>query len=150
MLGVAMHYWWWVLALLLIAGEVMAPGVFLLWIGIAAAAMGIVTWVIPGLGVLVQAVSFIALAVVSCVVYWKWLRPRLARHDDPAARTLSRRAEQMVGRRYVLSEPIINGRGKAHVADGQWLVEGPDLPRGAEVEVVAVDGALLKVRVVAR
>ena len=30
-----MHYWWWVLALLLIAGEVLAPGFFLLWIGIA-------------------------------------------------------------------------------------------------------------------
>jgi membrane protein implicated in regulation of membrane protease activity len=143
-----MHYWWWVLALLLIAGEVMAPGVFLLWIGIAAAVMGVVTWVIPGLGVLTQAVLFIGLAAVSCVVYWQWLRPRLARYDDPAARTLSRRGEQMLGRRYVLSEPIVNGRGKARVADGQWLVEGPDLPLGAEVEVIAVEGALLKVRAV--
>ena len=148
MWGLAMHYWWWVLALLLIAGEVMAPGVFLLWIGIAAAVMGVVTWVIPGLGVLTQAVLFIVLAAVSCVVYWQWLRPRLARHDDPAARTLSRRGEQMLGRRYVLSEPIVNGRGKARVADGQWLVEGPDLPLGAEVEVIAVEGALLKVRAV--
>ncbi|HEX7370774.1 MAG TPA: NfeD family protein [Rhodanobacteraceae bacterium] len=149
MWGVPLHYWWWVLALILIAGEVLAPGFFLLWIGIAAAVMGAVTWVLPGLGIVTQAILFVVLAFVSCVLYWTWLRPRLARGDDPAARTLSRRGEQMIGQRYVLIEPIVNGRGKARVGDGQWLVAGPDLPLGAEIEVVGVDGALLKVRAVA-
>lgn len=149
MWGVPVHYWWWVLALILIAGEVLAPGFFLLWIGIAAAVMGIVTWLLPGLGPLVQAVLFVILTFASCVVYWKVVRPRLARNDDPAGRTLSRRGEQMIGQRYVLVEAIVNGRGKARVGDGQWLVAGPDLPVGAEVEVVAVDGSMLKVRAVA-
>jgi inner membrane protein len=54
----------------------------------------------------------------------------------------------MIGQRYVLIEAIVNGRGKARVGDGQWLVAGPDLPVGAEVEVISVDGALLKVRAV--
>jgi membrane protein implicated in regulation of membrane protease activity len=54
----------------------------------------------------------------------------------------------MVGQRYVLVEPIVNGRGKAKVGDGQWLVSGPDLPVGTEIEVVAVDGAMLQVRAV--
>ena len=141
-----LHYWWWVLALVLIAGEVLAPGFFLLWIGIAAAVMGIVTWVVPELGVIAQAVLFVILAFASCLCYWKFIRTRLARNDDPAARTLSRRGEQMIGQRYVLIEAIVNGRGKARVGDGQWLVAGPDLPVGAEVEVVGVDGVLLKVR----
>jgi membrane protein implicated in regulation of membrane protease activity len=149
MWSVPLHYWWWVLALVLIAGEVLAPGVFLLWIGIDAAVMGIVTWMLPGLGVLAQAVVFVILAFASCVCYWKFIRARLARGDDPVAATLSRRGEQMVGQRYVLAEAIVNGRGKARVGDGQWLVAGPDLPAGAEVEVIAVDGALLKVRAVA-
>ena len=143
---VPLHYWWWVLALLLAAGEVLAPGFFLLWIGIAAAVMGIVTWVLPGLGALPQAIVFVLLTFASCLLYWKFIRTRLARHDDPAAATLSRRGKQMIGRRYVLAEAIVNGRGKARVGDGQWLVAGPDLPAGAEVEVVDVDGALLKVR----
>jgi len=55
MWAVPLHYWWWVLALILIAGEVLAPGFFMLWIGIAAAVMGVVTWVVPGLGALAQA-----------------------------------------------------------------------------------------------
>ncbi|MGH8183053.1 MAG: NfeD family protein [Rhodanobacteraceae bacterium] len=149
MWGVPLHYWWWVLALVLIAGEVLAPGFFLLWIGIAAAVMGVLTWVVPGMDVLAQAIAFVILAFASCVFYWRFVRACLARNDDPAARTLSRRGEQMVGQRYVLIEAIVNGRGKARVGDGQWLVAGPDLPVGAEVEVIGVDGALLKVRAAA-
>ncbi|HLI16930.1 MAG TPA: NfeD family protein [Rhodanobacteraceae bacterium] len=150
MLGVPLHYWWWVLALVLIAGEVLAPGFFLLWIGIAAAVLGAVTWAMPGLDVLAQTVLFVILAFVSCVLYWRLIRPRMVRNGDPAARRLSRRDDQMVGQRYVLIEAIVNGRGKARVGDGQWLVAGPDLPAGVEVEVVGVDGSLLKVRAVAQ
>jgi membrane protein implicated in regulation of membrane protease activity len=51
-----------------------------------------------------------------------------------------------VGQRLVLVEPITNGRGKARVGDGAWMVAGPDLPAGTEVEVVSVSGSLLQVR----
>jgi membrane protein implicated in regulation of membrane protease activity len=55
----------------------------------------------------------------------------------------------MVGRRVVVVEPIVNGRGKVKVGDGAWLAEGPDVAAGTEVEVVAVDGTTLKVRALA-
>ncbi|EIL99652.1 hypothetical protein RHOFW104T7_05930 [Rhodanobacter thiooxydans] len=142
------HYLWWILALLLIAGELLLPGYFLLWIGLAAAATGVVLWLDPALGMLAQAVLFGLLAFASCVGYARWLRPRLARRVAGDER-LNRRAEQMIGQRYELIEPIVNGRGKARVGDGQWLVSGPDLPRGTTVEVVAVDGTTLKVRAAA-
>lgn len=142
------HYLWWILALLLIGGEVLLPGYFLLWIGLAAAAMGVVLWVVPDIGMLGQAVLFGVLAFAFCVGYARWLRPGLERRQGGDER-LNRRGEQMVGQRYELIEPIVNGRGKARVGDGQWLVSGPDLPRGAMVEVVAVDGATLQVRATA-
>jgi len=146
MLGqIATHYLWWILALLLIAGEVMVPGYFLLWIGIAAAAMGVLLWVLPGMGVLLQAVLFALLALAACLAYARWLRPRIERRA-PGGERLNRRAEQMIGQRYELVEAIVNGRGKVRVGDGQWLVSGPDLPLGSTVEVVAVDGTTLKVR----
>lgn len=146
--SIAMHYLWWILALLLIAGELLLPGYFLLWIGLAAAAMGVVLWVDPALGLLAQALLFGLLAFASCVGYARWLRPRLERRASGDER-LNRRAEQMIGQRYELVEPIVNGRGKARVGDGQWLVSGPDLPRGATVEVVAVAGTTLQVRAAA-
>lgn len=145
-LASALHYLWWIMALLLFAGEVLMPGFFLLWIGIAAAAVGLVMLVFPGLGLLAQAVLFAVLAFASCMVWWQVLRPRMGRDDDPSAENMSRRGAQMIGRRYVLVEPIVAGRGKARVGDTQWLVEGPELPRGAEVVVEAIEGATLKVR----
>jgi len=149
MLGqIATHYLWWILALLLIAGEVMVPGYFLLWIGIAAAAMGVLLWLMPGMGLLLQAVLFAVLALAACFAYARWLRPRIERRA-PGSDRLNRRGEQMIGQRYELVEAIVNGRGKVRVGDGQWLVSGPDLPLGSTVEVVAVDGTTLKVRAAA-
>lgn len=145
-MNVPTHYLWWVLALLLIAGEVLVPGYFLLWIGIAAAVMGVIVMFVPILGVLPQAIGFVVLAFVSCIVYWKFVRPRLQRDVAPEAAGLNRRGARMIGQRYVLSTAIVDGRGKAHVGDGQWLVEGPDLPVGATVEVIGVEGTTLQVR----
>jgi hypothetical protein len=139
------HYLWWILALLLIAGELLLPGYFLLWIGVAAALMGVLLWVAPGLSLLTQAILFGLLAFAACFAYARWLRPKLERRAPGSAR-LNRRAEQMIGQRYELIEAIVNGRGKARVGDGQWLVSGPDLPLGSTVEVIAVDGTTLKVR----
>ena len=139
------HYLWWILALLLIASEVMVPGYFLLWVGLAAAAMGVVLWALPTLGLLAQALLFAVLAFAFCFAYARWLRPRVERRAASDDR-LNRRGAQMVGQRFELIEPIINGRGKARVGDGQWLVTGPDLPLGAAVEVLAVDGNTLQVR----
>jgi len=145
--NVALHYLWWIVALLLIGGEVILPGYFMLWIGIAAAAMGVVVLAAPDMSALAQAVVFAAFAFVSCFVYWKVVRPRLDR-VPPGNERLNRRGEQLVGQRFVLCEAIVHGRGKAKVGDGMWLVTGPDLPLGATVEVVGIDGTTLSVKAV--
>ncbi|MGO4702752.1 NfeD family protein [Dyella sp. 2RAB6] len=141
---VATHYLWWIVALLLIGAEVLLPGYFLLWIGLGAAATGLLVWVVP-LPVLGQATAFVLLAFLSCAIYWYQVRPRLRRQDRSESR-LNRRGEQNIGRQYVLAEAIVNGRGKARVGDGLWLVSGPDLPVGTTVEVVAVEGNTLQVK----
>lgn len=140
------NYGWWLVALILIAAEMIAPGYFLLWIGLAAGVMGLVALILPGLSVLAQVLIFGALAIASCWGYWTFIRPLAEHRDDQPL--LNRRGAQMVGQRFVLSEPIVNGRGKVRVGDGSWLAEGPDLPAGSEVEVVAVDGTTLSVRAV--
>ena len=143
--SIAAHYVWWIVALVLIAVEVIMPGYFMLWIGIGAAATGVLVLVAPGMSLLVQAVAFAVLAFASCAIYGYALRPKL-QHDDAGEIRLNRRGEQLIGGRYVLIEAIVNGRGTARVGDGQWLVSGPDLPAGTTVEVVAVEGTTLKVR----
>jgi membrane protein implicated in regulation of membrane protease activity len=119
--SVAAHYLWWIVALVLIAIEVIMPGYFMLWIGIGAAATGLLVLVMPDLSLLIQSIAFAVLAFVSCAVYWYGLRPKLQR-DEPGDDRLNRRGEQLIGKRYELIEAIVNGRGKARVGDGQWLV----------------------------
>ncbi|WP_300619676.1 NfeD family protein [Dokdonella sp.] len=137
------NYGWWLLALVLIAAEMIAPGYFLLWIGIAAGVMGLVTLLVPNLPVLAQVVLFGVFAVVACLVYWKFIRPIAEQRDDQPL--LNRRGQRMVGRRVIVCEAIVNGRGKVRVGDGEWLAEGPDAPEGSEVEVVDVAGTTLRV-----
>jgi len=105
----------------------------------------VVLLMVPPLGLLIQAVLFALLAFAACVLYARVLRPKLDK-SEPGSETLNRRGERMIGQRYELIEPIINGRGKARVGDGQWLVNGPDLPLGSLVEVTAIDGTTLQVR----
>ena len=142
--NLATHYGWWLLALLLIGAEILAPGFFMLWIGVAAAAMGVILIVLPDLSFPAQVILFVVLSLASCFLYWKFIRhARNAVTDQPL---LNRRAEHYVGRRYVLDSAIVNGHGKARVGDSLWLVEGPELPAGSPIEVVSVDGTTLKVR----
>ena len=144
--NLATHYGWWLLALVLIGVEIVAPGFFMLWIGIAAAAMGVISLFAPDLSFGWQAVLFVVLSLASCFLYWKFIRSvREAVSDQPL---LNRRAEQFVGHRYVLDSAIVNGQGKARVADSLWLVVGPELPAGARIEVVGVDGNTLRVQAV--
>ena len=137
------HYGWWLLALALVGVEMIAPGYFMLWIGIAAAAMGIVTWLLPALPPLLQAVLFALFGVASCVAYWKFLRPLAEQRNDQPL--LNRRGERMIGRQVLVSDAIVNGRGKVKVGDGEWLAEGPDLPVGSEVTIVAIKGTTFTV-----
>jgi membrane protein implicated in regulation of membrane protease activity len=142
--NLTVHYGWWLLALVLIGAELMVPGFFMLWIGIAAAVMGLILMFLPELSFPTQAVVFVALALVSCYLYWQFVRNAARERSDQPQ--LNRRAEQYIGRRFVLDTAIVNGHGKARVGDSLWLVEGPELPAGTAIEVVDVDGSTLKVK----
>ena len=134
---------WGALALVLFAAEALAPGAFMLWIGIGAAAVFVLVAVFADIPLLWQVVAFVLLSVVSIQCYRQWGRKRARETDAPL---LNRRAEQLVGRVVALDQPIVAGIGRAKVDDAFWVVAGPDLPAGTPVRVVAVDGMTLKVQ----
>ena len=134
---------WAVLALLLIAAETLAPGAFLLWMGLAAAAVFLGVLLVPGIPVLAQAAAFVVLSFVTIQVYRKWFRKAARQSDQPL---LNRRAAQAIGRVAELDQAIDRGRGRIRLDDAFGTVEGPDLPAGTPVRVIAVDGMVLKVQ----
>ncbi|MGY3265414.1 NfeD family protein [Lysobacter sp. HA35] len=134
---------WALVALVLIAAEIIAPGAFMLWLGIAAAATCVLVVAMPGVALVWQMIAFALLSVLSVFVYLRFFRTHGRDSDRPS---LNRRAEQMVGRVVPLMAPIIDGHGRVQIADAIWDVEGPDLPLGARVRVVGVRGMTLEVR----
>jgi len=99
--------------------------------------------VVPDLGALWQAIIFGGLSIVSVLIYRKFFRPLEPIGDQPL---LNRKVDQMIGRTFVLHEPIVHGYGKIKVNDALWKVTGPELPVGTKVQVMGADGPTLKVQ----
>lgn len=130
--------WNWIaLGLLLLVLEILAPGVFLLWIGIAALIVGVLTLALGQAAFWtwqVQVVVFLVLALISAYG-GKQVMARRSNSDQPL---LNRRPEQLIGRTATLKEPIRDGYGRIQLGDTLWRVCGPDLPVGVQVRVVSV------------
>ena len=133
---------WAALALLLIAAETLAPGAFLLWMGLAAAAVFLGVLLVPGIPVLAQAAAFVVLSFVAIQVYRRWFRKREKPSDQPA---LNRRTVALIGRVVPLERAIVDGHGRVQIADAFWEVVGPELPAGTQVRVTGADGMTLQV-----
>jgi membrane protein implicated in regulation of membrane protease activity len=133
---------WAAVALLLFAAEAMAPGAFMLWLGLAATVVFVAVWIVPGIPLLAQVAAFVVLSFVSIQVYRRWFRGREPQSDRPA---LNRRAAALVGQVVPLQAAIVNGRGRVQIADAYWDVSGPELPAGVPVRIVGAEGMLLQV-----
>lgn len=129
-------FWlWWILAVLLLLLELLLSGVFLIWIGAAAFATGLLVFLFD-MSWQRQVVAFAVLAIVAVILARRWFGGSAA-SDQP---NLNRRHENYVGRRYRLEYPIVDGRGRLRIDDATWIISGPDAPAGSWVKVVATDG----------
>jgi membrane protein implicated in regulation of membrane protease activity len=136
-------FWhWWTLAAVLLIVELLAPGMYFLWMAEAAFVTGAVLWLFPALGWHYQVLLFSLLSLASIVVFKKYLNRRPIVSDRPL---LNRRAAQYVGRTFTLDRPIVDGVGKLHVDDSIWRVRGKDCPAGSKVRVIGAEGAELEV-----
>ncbi|UFN48671.1 NfeD family protein [Roseomonas sp. OT10] len=132
----------WILAgLLLLVSELLLPGAYLLWIGLAAAGTGLVVLGLdPSFGVTVT--IFLLLLAASIAV-------AVRRHRRRPASTLNTPASGLAGRSGILLPPDA-GRPRVRVGDSDWPARlsghGPMPPPGTPVRVQAVDGLVLVVR----
>ena len=125
---------WFILAALLFLLEIIAPGSFMMWLGLSAIAgrrdLALHRLVVAGAG---RSRSRCSRSLRS--------RPggiSRARSRQPTEQPfLNRRAEGFVGREFTLDKPIIDGIGTIRIDDTVWRVRGPDCPAGSRVKVAA-------------
>ena len=138
-----LSYWnWLALGTVLLILEVFGAGGYLLWIGLAAAGVGVVTFAFPGLPWALQFILFGVLSVLTAVLWWRRQRSAAKPSEQPG---LNSRGSELLGRRFDLHEAIHDGRGTNKPGDSLWLVAGPELPAGSTVKVIGQDGVVLKV-----
>ena len=133
---------WLIFGIVLMALELLAPGVFLFWLGLAALLVGLLSFAINPSWQL-QILMF-AVFATAAVPLWR----RVALSSKAVSKSnpfLNRRADALVGRVFTLEKPIIDGSGTIRIDDTIWRVAGPDAPAGSRVRIVQADGASLTV-----
>jgi membrane protein implicated in regulation of membrane protease activity len=140
-------FWhWMVLGAALIIVELLAPGIWFLWLGIGAIATGLVVLFLADLSWQVQAVIFSGFSVVSVIVGRIIMRRTKQSEDHPM---LNKRVAKYVGNEYVLEHDTRHGVGEVRIGDSIWRVQLSDtsvqLSAGDTITVTGVDGATLKV-----
>jgi membrane protein implicated in regulation of membrane protease activity len=135
-------WFWFILAGLLLIGELLSPGVFLMWLAAAAVIAGL-SDVVLNLSWTAEIILFGVASLLLVVASWKYVsRSWNPVSDQPH---LNNRHNGYVGRVFVLERPIANGAGKLRIEDSLWDVDGPDAEVGARVKVTSVNGLRLVV-----
>ena len=134
-------WYWWALAALMLVCEMLLPGVVFLFLAIGAAVAGLVLLIAADLSLEIQLVVFAIVSVASAIGLRRYLRGL----QPGTASVLNARGEALVGKVFVLDQPILAGRGRIKLGDGSWIVTGPDMVAGAKVRVAAVNGTELRV-----
>jgi membrane protein implicated in regulation of membrane protease activity len=135
---------WLIFGLILMGLELLAPGVFLFWLGLAALLVGLLSFLFNVTPSWQVQILMFAVFAAAAVPLWRGV----ARKHSAASRSnpfLNKRSDALVGRVFTLEKPIVDGHGTVRIDDTIWRVAGPDAPVGSRVRIVRADGASLTV-----
>ena len=122
---------WLVLGFVLLIGETLVPGVFLLWWGLAAIVTAGVMALVPSLSLTVLAVFYAILAIILSLLWWKYQHSK--DNHDQSRTTLNQRDHTLLGKKGTVLEI-----GSTQSANHLWRVAYLALPDG-EVLFEVVD-----------
>lgn len=135
------HWLWLIAAAVLGIAELVVPGVYLIWIGLAALITGIATLVLP-LPIVAQFAVFTVTAFAAVYAGRRYLVRNPIVSDDPL---LNNRGARMVGAIVTAVEPVNSAYGRVKVGDSVWSARGVDAAIGDRLRVTGADGSVLLV-----
>ncbi len=138
------HWLWFSLAVLLGAAEILMPGFFLIWIGLAALVTGLAAWL--GAPIALQLALFAILSVIAVYGGKRWFSVNPIASSDPM---LNDRAARMVGQIGVVEELVDANGGRVKLGDGAWPARGMQTAApGTRVRITGVDAGVVLVETV--
>jgi inner membrane protein len=138
--GIELHWIWLIAAAVLASAEIIAPGVFLIFLAGAAALTALAAAI--GVPLAFQLGLFPLFALGSVWFGKRWYHRNPVTSSDPL---LNDRAARLVGQTVEVVSAIQHGSGRVKVGDGVWEARGPDAAVGDRVRVVGAVGTCLTV-----
>jgi len=133
--------WLWAIGgVVLLIAEVLAPGFFLLFIGAAAIATGVFTLLFD-LSIAPQLVLFALYSALAVMLGKRFY----AQPDTPDQQMLNNPSQRMIGKNFVVVDPVDEHGGRVRVGDGEWSARGGPAAAGERVVVTGVEGNCLMV-----
>lgn len=137
--GIDSSWLWMIGGVILLIAEIMAPGVFLVWIGIAAIVTGLFA-LLFGIGIAGQLGLFALYAVLAVLVGRRFYAVREIEHSGPM---LNHPSERLIGRRVFVVQPVDEDSGRVRVGDSEWSARGGPAQPGDRVRITGVEGNCL-------
>ena len=143
MFGIDLHPGWiWAIGgLVLLIAEIVAPGFFLVFLGVAAIATGLFTLLFD-LGLAPQLVLFVIYTALALAIGKRWYAE--PDHADQSIK-LNDPSRRMIDKIVTVVDPVDDHGGRVKVGDGEWTARGGPAAAGEKVRIVAVDGNCLSV-----
>ena len=139
--GIESHWVWLTLGLLLAGLEMLVPGVYLIWLAVAALITGVLTAVFD-VSLSLQVIDFVFLSLIIAFSARRFLRERPIESADPL---MNRRGARLVGETALVVQAIEHGSGRVRLGDSEWIAHGPTVAAGERVRVSGSEGAILLV-----
>jgi len=134
--------WLWAIAgVVLLIAEVIAPGFFLVFIGVAAIATGLFA-VLFGLGLPLQLILFAIYTWLAVMLGRRFYANRAADSSDPL---LNDRAGRLVGKVVTVVAEVDEHNGRVRVGDSEWNARGGPAAAGTRVRITGIEGNCLTV-----
>lgn len=140
MLGDIEPGWLWMIAgVLLLATEMLVPGVFLVWIGVAAVVTGLFA-LLFGIPIAGQLGLFALYSVLAVMVGRRFYGA--SSETDPDQR-LNDPGARLIGRRVTVVQAVDEDSGRVRVGDSEWSARGGPAEIGERVRITGVEGNCL-------
>ena len=139
--GLQAHWVWLTLGLVLAGLEMLAPGVYLIWLALAAIVIGVMTLALD-LSLAAQVIDFVFLSLIFAFSAKRILRDKPIESSDPL---MNRRGARLVGETALVVQAIEHGSGRVRLGDSEWIARGPTVAAGERVRVSGSEGAILLV-----
>jgi hypothetical protein len=138
---------WCAIGLILLAAEMATGTFYVLWFGVAALIMTLISWLMPALDISLQLVLFAALSVGSIFI-WRTYYKKNETHTR-----IGQSQGEEIGRMGIVTEAIsASQNGRIQFAQGlmgsrEWTaIANENIAIGTQAVVVAVEGNALRVK----